>query len=149
MFGAHGLCFCLFLWLLYLQPAFHFKIAFFFSALVIISYIFAHLRSRKQHNLPQPTKGTVALVTGGSSGIGRAIANELAGKGFDLVLVALEAEELIAAKKEIEAKSNGRVRVITIKKDLSNDTACQEVYDEVGHCLLLFEHTHTHTHANI
>ena len=47
--------------------------------------------------------GEVALVTGGSKGIGRAIALAFAEQGADLVISARNQEDLDNTKKEIEA----------------------------------------------
>ncbi len=59
--------------------------------------------------------GPVAVVTGASSGIGRAIATELAGEGLDLVLVARDAGALAAVRDEL----GGRVDVRTVAADLA------------------------------
>lgn len=53
----------------------------------------------------------VAIVTGGSQGIGRAIALELAAEGADLVLVARHREGLDAVAAEVEALGR-RVEVV-------------------------------------
>jgi short-subunit dehydrogenase len=51
-----------------------------------------------------------ALVTGASSGIGRSIASLLAGRGYDLVIVARRTERLEALKGELESRHQVHVR---------------------------------------
>jgi len=54
--------------------------------------------------------GLVALVTGGSSGIGKAIATALAEAGAAVVLVARREQELEQARREIEG--GGRLAAV-------------------------------------
>jgi 3-oxoacyl-[acyl-carrier protein] reductase len=61
--------------------------------------------------------GKAAVVTGGSIGIGRAIAAELAAEGVDVVIVARNAERLESAAQEI-SKESGR-RVIACAGDMT------------------------------
>ena len=50
-------------------------------------------------------KGRRALITGGSKGIGKAIAFELAGEGADLALCARSNEALQATAAELREKT--------------------------------------------
>lgn len=72
---------------------------------------------------------SVALVTGGSSGIGLAVAYELAQRGHRLLLVSNQSEELERCRLAIEAKHG--VRCFTLFKDLTSTTSAHEIFD---HC---------------
>ena len=54
-------------------------------------------------------KGKRAIVTGGSQGIGKAIARELAREGVDVAIVARNREKLDAAARELSKETGGRV----------------------------------------
>jgi NAD(P)-dependent dehydrogenase (short-subunit alcohol dehydrogenase family) len=73
-------------------------------------------------------KDCVAIITGGDSGIGRAIAIAFAREGADLVVAYLEGEEDDAAKTAELVRQAG-CRVITVPCDLREEDACQEVVD--------------------
>ncbi len=75
-------------------------------------------------------KGSTALVTGASKGLGTAYAAELARRGANLVLVARshDALELLAE----ELGDEHRVRVDVIPADLGSRTAPAAVVDELG-----------------
>ena len=58
----------------------------------------------------------VALVTGGTTGIGKAIAQELAKSGFNIAInYRTETEEMQELKKEIEANN---VKCLFVKADI-------------------------------
>lgn len=68
-----------------------------------------------------------ALITGASSGIGWDMAEYLAQKGWDLVVVARRTERLLQLKEKL---SNVDVKCITA--DLSDKAECVRVYEETN-----------------
>ena len=68
----------------------------------------------------------VALITGGSSGMGLEYARELAARGYDLILVSNREAELAAARAELSASFP--VRVGTRFQDLAQARAADELY---------------------
>lgn len=74
-------------------------------------------------------KNKTALVTGASSGIGRAFATTLASKGAHIILVALAGDALNAAAQDIQ-KQYG-VKTLVVPADLSQEQAPATIYQTV------------------
>lgn len=70
-----------------------------------------------------------ALVTGGTAGIGNAFATELARRGYDLVLVARDADRLVLTADSLA--SDFGVKVETLAADLSDRGDLLRVRDRV------------------
>lgn len=66
----------------------------------------------------------VVVITGASSGIGKALAEEYASKGFNLVLAARRLEKL----KELENNLTN-VEVFSVKADVTIETDCKNLID--------------------
>lgn len=69
--------------------------------------------------------GKVAVVTGGSVGIGLAVAKGFAAEGVDVLIVARDAARLDAARAEIAAVGGGRV--VAVKSDVGTAAGCEAV----------------------
>jgi uncharacterized protein len=84
--------------------------------------------------MPRDTTGAldrrhVALVTGGCSGIGKAIARRLAARGHSLILVSERAGPLQDAAADIRAEHGVPVEVACV--DLARPGAAEEVHERV------------------
>jgi len=76
---------------------------------------------------PLDLTGKVAVVIGGTSGIGRAIAHGLADAGADVVATSRRAEQVEATAKEIEDR--GR-RTLRITSDVSDRSSIEKLRDQ-------------------
>lgn len=73
----------------------------------------------------------VALITGGSSGLGLEMARQLSASGHDLVLLARDTDRLAWAKASVE-QDNPLCRVHTLACDVSDEAAITEAFAKVG-----------------
>lgn len=76
--------------------------------------------------MTQLTKG-FALVTGASAGIGAVYADRLARRGYDLILVARNAERLRAVADDVTARTGRKVE--TVVADLADSAGLKRVED--------------------
>lgn len=72
--------------------------------------------------------GPAALVTGASSGIGKAFAEQLAERGFDLVLIARRRERLETVQSDLQSRFG--VKVFLLVQDLSERDAVEKIYQQ-------------------
>ena len=69
----------------------------------------------------------LALVTGASSGIGLCYAEQLAARGYNLIIVSRDKEQLDNVAEQISEKYD--VKVTTLVKDLATMTAAEELHE--------------------
>jgi len=83
---------------------------------------------KRNHNLVKTSAKTkTALITGGSSGIGYAIANELAGRGYNLVLASNQEAKLYEVCEELSIQH--KIKAWPVFIDLAENGAAQKLYD--------------------
>ena len=80
--------------------------------------------------MPGTALRKVALITGASSGIGRAFAREYARRGIDLVVVARNAERLNTLASQLRADHGVLVEVLP--GDLSDPATPRRLFDELS-----------------
>jgi NAD(P)-dependent dehydrogenase (short-subunit alcohol dehydrogenase family) len=71
-------------------------------------------------------KGRVAVVTGGASGIGYALAHRFAGEGMKIVLADIEADALEEAEGSLRA---GGAEVLAVETDVARPAAVEHLRD--------------------
>jgi NAD(P)-dependent dehydrogenase (short-subunit alcohol dehydrogenase family) len=75
----------------------------------------------------------VAVVTGGSAGLGRAIVRELAGLGYDVAVLARESQGLHGAAREVDlAGRRGLAVAVDVAEAGAVDAAAERVEAELG-----------------
>ncbi|MEM9252530.1 MAG: SDR family oxidoreductase [Planctomycetota bacterium] len=79
--------------------------------------------------MPETDSLNVAIVTGGSSGVGRATAPLLAAAGYHVALAARSADKLEQAVDEARAAAADGVRVIAVPTDLTDQDAVTALVD--------------------
>jgi 3-oxoacyl-[acyl-carrier protein] reductase len=80
-------------------------------------------------------QGKVAIVTGGSRGVGRAIAAALLREGACVMIVARDVQRLDATRKALAVETGGEVRAVSA--DLENDAAVRAM---IGRTIAEFGH---------
>lgn len=74
----------------------------------------------------------VAVVTGGASGIGEAMAADFAQRGLHLALVDIDGDKLEATRAKL---AGGTSRIFTVCTDLSQDSSIEQLRSEVNRAL--------------
>ncbi|MDQ7949099.1 MAG: SDR family oxidoreductase [Pedobacter sp.] len=75
-------------------------------------------------------KGKKAIITGGDSGIGKAIAIAFAREGADVLISYLSDEETVDAKDSAKYVKDAGQKAILVKGDIRKESHCQKIIDK-------------------
>ena len=75
-------------------------------------------------------KGKIAIVTGGSEGIGRGISNALVDEGCHICICSRHEDEVQQAAKELEDRGADEARTLAVVADMTNEADRQKLVDE-------------------
>ena len=84
---------------------------------------------QEKSNFSSNNERRVAVVTGSSKGIGKAIALEFANAGYSVVINARNEEELKQAAKDISNSIEDAGRIVSIPGDISQEPVCISVIE--------------------
>ena len=85
--------------------------------------------SMKDYKPGGKLKGKRALITGGDSGIGRAVAIGMAKEGADIAILYLEEDSDAEATKQMVEQEGARC--LTLRGDIGEEAWCQEAVEKV------------------
>src|SRR5690606_11840091 len=84
---------------------------------------------RKGHKGSEKLKNKVAIITGGDSGIGRAVAIHLAKEGADIAIVYLKEEKKDALKTQSLIEKENQ-KCLLIEGDVKSESFCKEAINK-------------------
>jgi 3-oxoacyl-[acyl-carrier protein] reductase len=87
-------------------------------------------RCRKESSVELALEGKVALVTGGSKGVGRGVSDALVAEGCHVSICSRSEEEVRRAAGELEEIGAHGARVLAVVADLTDGTDRQRLVDE-------------------
>lgn len=77
-------------------------------------------------------KGKVVIITGGSSGLGKALATRLVAQGAHVALVARDKRKLEVVKNELVAAKRAGQKIESFSCDVSSEEATEKAFHEIA-----------------